>query len=162
MALPYVCDGDQGALLEWLHYYLIPYIVICTVVTISNWWFSSKDIKLRVLIKEALVVFHWLTLCIILLCSLASGHRALFLVQKTTQIYIYIIYNIIHNISNNHIFIIHNGICKFPFPRIVRVSLSNPWSGDNQGQKTFLAFSAEKQTLNYDPESSDHHPSQST
>ena len=34
--------------------------------------------KLRVLIKEALVVFHWLTFCIILLCSLASGHRALF------------------------------------------------------------------------------------
>ena len=29
------------------------YIVICTLVTIVNWWLSSKDMKLQVLIKEA-------------------------------------------------------------------------------------------------------------
>ena len=59
---------------------------------IFDWWLSSKDMKLRVLIKEGLVVFHWLTFHIILLCSLASGHRALFLVEETTQelLYIYI------------------------------------------------------------------------
>ena len=61
----------------WYHY-----IVICTLVTIFNWWLSSKDMKLRVLIKEVLVVFHWLTFRIILLCSLVSGYRALFLVQE--------------------------------------------------------------------------------
>ena len=76
-------------ILIWYHY-----IVICMLVTIFNWWLSSKDMKLRVLIKEVLLVFHWLTFCIILLCSLASLHRALFLVQETTQellnIYIYI------------------------------------------------------------------------
>ena len=80
---------------SWIDFILIwcHYTVICTLVTIFNWWFSSKDMKLRVLIKEVLVVFHWLTFRI-LLCSLASGHRVLFLVQETTQellhIYIYI------------------------------------------------------------------------
>ena len=67
-------------ILIWYHY-----IVICMLVTIFNWWLSSKDMKLRVLTKEVLVVFHWLTFHIMLLCSLASGHRALFLVQATTQ-----------------------------------------------------------------------------
>ena len=43
-------------ILIWYHY-----IVICTFVTIFNWWLSSKDMKLWVLIKEVLVVFHWLT-----------------------------------------------------------------------------------------------------
>ena len=43
-------------ILIWYHY-----IVICTLVTIFNWWFSSKDMKLQVLIKEVFVVFHWLT-----------------------------------------------------------------------------------------------------
>ena len=98
MALSYVLDGDLGA--PWIEVILIwyHYIVICTLVTIFNRWLSSKDMKLRVLIKEVLVVFHWLTFRIILLCSLASGHRALFLVQDTTQellymyIYIYYIY----------------------------------------------------------------------
>ena len=61
------------------------YIVICTLVTILNWWFSSKDLKLQVMIKEALVVIHWLTFRIILLCSLSRGHGALFLIQQTTQ-----------------------------------------------------------------------------
>ena len=67
-------------ILIWYHY-----IVICTLVTIFNWWLSSKDMKLRVLIKEVLAVFHWLMFSIILLCSLGSGHQALFLVQDTTQ-----------------------------------------------------------------------------
>ena len=47
-------------ILIWYHY-----IVICTLVTIFNWWLSSKDMKLRVLIKEVLVVFHWLAFRII-------------------------------------------------------------------------------------------------
>ena len=64
----------------WYHY-----IVICTLAKTFNWWLSSKDMKLRVLIKEVLVIFHWLTFPIILLCSLASMYRALFLVQETTQ-----------------------------------------------------------------------------
>ena len=92
MALSYVCDRDLGDLLDWRHSYLIPdviliwyhYIVICTLVTIFNWWLSNKNMKLRVLIKEVLVVFYWLAFRIILLCSLASGHWALFLVQETT------------------------------------------------------------------------------
>ena len=41
------------------------YIVICTLVIIFNWWLSSKNMKLRVLIKEVLVVFQWLTFRII-------------------------------------------------------------------------------------------------
>ena len=52
------------------------YIVICILVTIFNWWLSGKEIKLWVLMKEALVVFQWLTFRLILLCWLASGHRA--------------------------------------------------------------------------------------
>ena len=47
-------------ILIWYHY-----IVICTLVTIFNWWLSSKDMKLRVLLEEALVVFHWLEFRII-------------------------------------------------------------------------------------------------
>ena len=49
----------SDVILIWYHY-----TVICTFVTIFNWWLSSKDMKLRVLIKETLVVFHWLTFCI--------------------------------------------------------------------------------------------------
>ena len=74
-------------ILIWYHY-----IVICTLVTIFNWWLSSKDMKLRVLIKEVLVVFHLITFRIIRLCSLASGHLALFSVQETIQQLLYIIY----------------------------------------------------------------------
>ena len=94
------------AILIWYHY-----IVICTLVTIFNWWLSSKDMKLQVLIKEVLIIFHLLTFRILLLCSLASGHRALFLVQETTQellyiyiylhIYVYIyIYIVEHKVSS--------------------------------------------------------------
>ena len=71
-------------ILIWYHY-----IVICTLVTIFNWWLSSKDMKLRVLTKEVLVVFHWLTFRILLLCSFVSEHRALFF---KFIIYIYKIY----------------------------------------------------------------------
>ena len=46
----------SDVILIWYHY-----IVTGMLVTIFNWWMSSKDMKLRILIKEALVVFHWLT-----------------------------------------------------------------------------------------------------
>ena len=49
-------------ILIWYHY-----IVICTFVIIFNWELSIKDIKLRVLIKEVHIVFHWLTFRIIYL-----------------------------------------------------------------------------------------------
>ena len=67
------------------------YVVICTLVKIFNWWLSSKDMKHWVLIKELLSVFHWLTSRIILLCSLASGHRALFwYTRQLKNHYIYV------------------------------------------------------------------------
>ena len=67
--------GD--VILIWYHY-----IVICAFVTIFNWQLSIKGMKLWLLIKEALVVIYWLTLCIILLCSLASWHQALLLEKR--------------------------------------------------------------------------------
>ena len=42
------------------------------------------------------------------------------------------------------------------------VRLPHPRSEDSQGQETFLAPSADKQTRNYDTECSNHHPSLST
>ena len=45
-----------------------------------------------------------------------------------------------------------NAIDRLPHPR----------SRDSQGQETFLAPSADKQTRNYDTECSNHHPSLST
>ena len=45
-----------------------------------------------------------------------------------------------------------NAIVRLPYPR----------SGDSQGQETFSAPSAEKQTCNYDIECSNHHPPLST
>ena len=47
-------------------------------------------------------------------------------------------------------------------PVDVTVRLPHLWSGDSQGQKTFLAPSADKQFRNYDIECSNHHPSLST
>ena len=83
---------------SWIDFILIwyHYIVICTLVTVFNWWLSSKYMKLRVLIKEVLVMFHWLTFRVIFPSSLVSRHQALFLVQETIQkllhlfLYIYI------------------------------------------------------------------------
>ena len=47
-------------------------------------------------------------------------------------------------------------------PVDVIVRLPHPRIGNSQGQDTFLAPSAEKQTSNYDIECSNHHPSLST
>ena len=63
-------------------------------------------------------------------------------------------------------FIIFQNTCRFlrlwhlPVNAILR--LPHPQSRDSQGQETFLAPSADKQTLNYDTECSNHHPSLST
>ena len=46
---------------------------------------------------------------------------------------------------------------NLPVDTIVRLPL--PRSGESQGQKTFLAPSADKQSRNYDTECSNHHPS---
>ena len=64
-------------------------------------------------------------------------------------IYIYIIYIYIYIYNTN-----------LPVNAIVR--LPHPQRGDSQGQKTFLAPSADKQTRNHDIECSNHHPSLST
>ena len=42
-------------------------------------------------------------------------------------------------------------------PVNVIVRLPHPRSGDSQGQETFLASSADKETHNYDTECSNHH-----
>ena len=47
-------------------------------------------------------------------------------------------------------------------PVNVIVRLPHSLSGDSQGQETFLAPSADKQTRNYDTECSNHHPTIST
>ena len=47
-------------------------------------------------------------------------------------------------------------------PVNVIARLPHPWRGDSQGQETFLAPFADKQTRNYDIECSNHHPSQSS
>ena len=44
----------------------------------------------------------------------------------------------------------------------VIVRLAHPWSGDSQGQETFLPPSPDKQTRNYDIECSNHNPFIST
>ena len=49
---------------------------------------------------------------------------------------------------------------NLPVNAVVR--LSHPRRGDSQGQETFLAPSAYKQTRNHDTECSNHHPSIST
>ena len=49
---------------------------------------------------------------------------------------------------------------NLPVNAIVR--LPHPCSRDRQDQETFLAFSADKQTSNYDTECSNHHPSLTT
>ena len=55
---------------------------------------------------------------------------------------------------------IQNIYTNLPGNAIVRPT--HPWSRDSQGQETFLAASADKQTHNYDTECSNYHPSLST
>ena len=64
--------------------------------------------------------------------------KKVYFLLNTMYIYIYIYINL-------------------PVNAIVR--LRHPRSGDSQGQETFLAPSVDKQTLNYDTECSNHHPS---
>ena len=105
MASRYERDGDLNVFLEWRHSNLSHFIVVCILVTIFNCWLSIKVMELRILIKEELVVFHWLTFCFILLCSLVSGHRAC--------IYTYIyIYTLSVKISSLLIFISDNFVTK--------------------------------------------------
>ena len=82
-----------------------------------------------------------------------------------TYIYIYVcvcvcvciyIYIYIYIYTYIYIYIIKN------LPVNVIVRLPHPLSGDSQGQETFLAPSADKQTRNYDTECSNHHPTLST
>ena len=74
-------------------------------------------------------------------------------------IYIYLIY-ILYYIILYYVNI--NIINEYVnLPRNVIVRLSHPWIGDRLGQETFLAPSADKQTLNYDAKCSNYHSSQS-
>ena len=66
MTLSCTCYEDLGTPLEWRHSNLIS---LYRYFTFRN-DLSSKDTQLRVLIKEALAIFHWLTFRIALLCSL--------------------------------------------------------------------------------------------
>ena len=82
-------------------------------------------------------------------------------------IYVYIYINIymyihiyIHLYKYIYIYIYLYIYANLPVNAIVR--LPHPRSGDSQGQETFLAPSANKQTRNYDTECSNHHPSLST
>ena len=80
-----------------------------------------------------------------------KSHRCSVGLHIYIYIYIYIfiyIYIYIHTHTN------------LPVDAIVR--LPHPRSRDSQGQETFLAPSADKQTRNYDTECSNHHPSLST
>ena len=75
-------------------------------------------------------------------------------------IYIYIIYIYIYIYVYIYIYIYIYIYANIPRKAIVR--LHNPRSGDNQGHKTFLAPSSDKQTCKYDTQCSNHHPSVST
>ena len=60
----------SSVIIIWYHY-----IVICMLATIFNWWLSSKSMKLRVSIKEPLVVFqsHVLHYTALFTCGRASN-----------------------------------------------------------------------------------------
>ena len=79
------------------------------------------------------------------------------LIYLYTYIHIYIyIYKYLYIYIYIYIYIYTN----LPVNAIVR--LPHPRSGDSQGQETFLALSADKQTRSYDIKCSNHHPSLST
>ena len=68
--------------------------------------------------------------------------------------YSYITYHI-YSYMHIHLYIYIYIYANLPVNVVVK--LSHPQSGDSQGQKTFLAPSANKQTHNYDTECSNHH-----
>ena len=72
-ASSYVCDRKLGFLLEWRHSNLIPYITICTFVTIFNWRHKILSIDKRST------------------CSLSLTH-----VSYYTYIYIYVLHKLSH------------------------------------------------------------------
>ena len=92
-------------------------------------------------------------------------------IYKCIYIYIYYIqlYVGIHVVIWLYIFsYMHMQIYMYMYLHIyanvpvnVIVKLPHPWSGDSQGQETFLAPSADKQIRNYDKECSNHHLPQS-
>ena len=67
--------------------------------------------------------------------------------------YLYILYINLYIFVYIYIYIyknlLLNGIVRLP----------HPWSGDSEGQETFLRPSADNQTRNYDTECSNLHPS---
>ena len=82
----------SDVILIWYHY-----IVICTLVTIFNWWLSRKDMKLQVLIKEALFslsLTHVLYYAALLNCERASS--TFFDTRDNWRIIIYIHYIMLH------------------------------------------------------------------
>ena len=80
----YICEGDLSALLEWRHSTLIPFYCNLCVSNNFNWWLSNKAMKLRVLMKKALLVFLCL-IFIILSRGLATRYSAVFLIQEATE-----------------------------------------------------------------------------
>ena len=68
----------------------------------------------------------------------------------------------IYNIMYIYIYIYIHTYTNLPVNAIAIVRLPYPRSGDSQGQETFLAPSADKQTRSYDMECSNHHLSLST
>ena len=74
--------------------------------------------------------------------------------------YIIYIYIYIYLHTHTHTYIYMYIYTNLPVDVIVR--LPHPRSGDSQGQETFLAPSADKQTRNHDIECSNHHRSPST
>ena len=83
-------------------------------------------------------------LLILIICIKCNNIKLILIYEH--DMYILILYICI----SAYIYI--NAIVRLPYLR----------SGDNQGKETFLAPSADNQTRNYDTESSNRHPLQST
>ena len=50
----------------------------------DGWWLTSNDMKIEVLIKEALVVFHWLMFCIVYIARFCVFFWGVFTLLNTT------------------------------------------------------------------------------
>ena len=85
-------------------------------------------------------------LLILIICIKCNNIKLILIYEH--DMYILILYICI----SAYIYIYINAIVRLPYLR----------SGDNQSKETFLAPSADNQTRNYDTESSNRHPLQST